>query len=217
MRKKGFLGKLCGEFIILLNKIIIRQDSMKYVFISGIPASGKSYLAAKVAKTLDIQHFKIDDWREKFSKEKHADWVDFFWNKNEEDYWGTTSCEEHWNNTVKQSEALWTEILSRIDNIIRTGKPAIFEGVNILAHLAHRDLNFKGIFLLGESFEIILERNKQDPRWGQTEELQRKEAEVFYNCEGPKYKKEAEKYGFKTFIDPSLAEKELFKILRRQK
>ena len=79
------------------------------------------------------------------------------------------------------------------------GKSAIFEGVNILPHLAHCDLNFKGIILLGESFEVILERNKKDPRWGQTEELQ---------------KKEAEKYGFKTFSDPMLAEKELLEILR---
>jgi len=51
---------------------------MKYVFISGIPASGKSYLAEKVAKATGALCFKVDDWREEFRKDKHADWVDFF-------------------------------------------------------------------------------------------------------------------------------------------
>jgi len=51
---------------------------MKYVFISGIPASGKSYLAAKVARTTGALHFKVDDWREEFRKNKHVNWVDFF-------------------------------------------------------------------------------------------------------------------------------------------
>ncbi|MDP1629613.1 MAG: hypothetical protein Q8L57_03265, partial [bacterium] len=76
---------------------------MKYAFISGIPASGKSYLAGKVAKSTGALHFEIDDWREKFRKDKNADWVDFFWNKNEAEYWRDTSCKEHWNNVVKQS------------------------------------------------------------------------------------------------------------------
>ena len=30
---------------------------MKYIFISGIPASGKSYLAKKVAKATGVLHF----------------------------------------------------------------------------------------------------------------------------------------------------------------
>lgn len=187
---------------------------MKYAFISGIPASGKSYLAAKIARTIGVRHFEVDDWREKFRKGKNADWVDFFRNKNEAEYWENTDCEKHWKNIIKQSEALWPEIVSKIRKVIKSGKPAIFEGVNVLPHLAHRDLDFNGIVLLGESFEIISERNKQYPRWGQTEELQRKEADAFFYCEGPKYKQEAEKYGFKTFTDSVLAEKELLELLR---
>jgi len=190
---------------------------MKYVFISGIPASGKSYLAAKIAKALGLQHFKIDDWREEFRLKNKADWVDFFWNRDEAEYWRNTDCEEHWDNLVKQSEAFWPDIVSKIQITKQSGKPAIFEGVNILPHLARRDLDFNGIVLLGESFEAILERNKKDPRWGQTEKLQIKEAEVFWNCERLKYKQEAEKYGFKTFTDPKLAEKKLFELLRTQK
>ena len=185
-----------------------------YVFISGIPASGKSYLADKVAKIAGVQHIKIDDWREEIRKSPELEkWVDFFWNQDEKEYWKITSCDQQWENLRKQSEAFWLIFLQRIKEIQGSGKGAIFEGVNILPHLAHRDLDFGGIFLLGESFETILERNKRDPRWGEADELQNLEAEAFWNCERPKYKQEAEKYGFKTFSDPILAEKELLEIL----
>ncbi len=169
-----------------------------YVFISGIPASGKSYLADRVAKIAGVQHIKIDDWREEIRKSPELEkWVDFFWNQDEKEYWKITSCDQQWENLRKQSEAFWSIFLQKIKEIQGSGKGAIFEGVNILPHLAHRDLDFSGIFLLGESFETILERNKRDPRWGETGELQTLEAEAFWNCERPKYKQEAEKY-FKT-------------------
>lgn len=197
------------------SKIDDRQKVMRYVFISGIPASGKSYLAQKVAKITGALHFKVDDWREEFRVDKHADWVDFFWNKNESDYWDKTGCEKHWQNIVKQSEALWPDIVKKIKEVVKSGKPAIFEGVNILPHLAKQDLNFEGIVLLGESIEIIFERNKEDPRWGKTETLQLKEAEVFYNCEGKRYQAEAEKQGYKAFSDIKLAEAELVKLLNK--
>lgn len=191
------------------------MSRVKYAFIGGIPATGKSYLAKKIAKSTGALHFKVDDWREEFRVDKHADWIDFFWNKNESEYWDKTSCEEHWQNIVKQSEVLWPPgIVRKIKKVVKSGLPAIFEGVNILPHLAAKDLDFPGIFLTGESFEVIFERNKKDPRWGQTEILQKKEAEIFYNCEGPIYKKEAEKYGFKVFSSSIEAEKELIRLLR---
>lgn len=191
---------------------------MKYAFISGIPVSGKSYLAAKVARIVGIQHIVIDDWREEMRKNSELKkWVDFFWNQDEKEYWRTMDCHQQWDNLKKQSEAFWPTILMKIKEVQKSGRGAIFEGVNILPLLAYQDLDFNGIILLGESFEMILERNKRDPRWGTTEELQIEEAKAFWNCERPKYKQEAEKYGFKTFIDPVLAEKELLKILRTKK
>jgi len=188
---------------------------MKYVFISGIPAAGKSYIAERVAKTIGVMHIDIDEWREEMKSEPELkSWVDFFWNKNEEEYWRITSCEEHWENLKKQSEAFWPTILKRIKKIQKSDKPAIFEGVNILPYLAHRDFPFKGIVLLGRSVEEIFERNKRSPRWGQSKELQKIEAEKFYNCEGPMYRKDAEKYNFKVFTDPIQAEKELLRLLQ---
>ena len=186
---------------------------MGYVFISGIPASGKSHLAQKMCEITGALHFKVDDWREEFRVNKNADWVDFFWNKNESEYWSKTSCEEHWQNIIEQSEALWPDIVKKIRKVVKYGKLAIFEGVNILPHLARQDLNFEGIILLGESVETIFKRNKKDPRWGKTEALQLKEAEMFYNCEGQKYKAEAEKYGYQIFTNHALAEAKLLKLL----
>lgn len=188
---------------------------MKYAFISGIPASGKSYLARKIAKETGIKNICIDEWREEMKDDPELKkWVDFFWNKDEKEYWRITDCAQQWDNLRNQSEAFWPTILKKINDVQKSGRSAIFEGVNILPHLAHQDLNFHGIVLLGESFDRILERNKKNPRWGNTDKLQIQEAEVFWNCERPRYKQEAGKYGFKTFIDSNEAEKELLKLLR---
>ncbi len=187
---------------------------MKYVFIGGIPTSGKSYLAEKISKMTGAKHIDIDKWREEIKADpKLEKWVNFFWDKDEEEYWSTTDNNQHWENLKNQSEAFWPTILKKIKGIQNCEKSAIFEAVNILPHLAYKDLDFKGVFLIGESFETVLERNKLEPRWGQTEKLQTKEAQAFWNWERPKYKEEAERYGFKTFSDPLLAEEELLRIL----
>ena len=186
---------------------------MKYIFISGIPASGKSYLAAKVAKAVGALHVEIDDLREEMRSDMELKkWVDFFWDKDEVEYWKNTSCGQHWENLKNQSEAFWSAILKRIRKIQESESPAIFEGVNILPHLAAKDLQFPGIVLVGDSFEDIFERNKKEPRCGKSEELQRKEAEAFYNCERPRYIAEAEKYGYQAFSDIKEAEKKLLEI-----
>lgn len=188
---------------------------MSYAFITGIPAAGKSYLAAKVAKDLDIQHVAADKWRDEMRGDSELrKWVDFFFDLNEEEYWRTASPEEQWQNIVKQSEAFWPVVLEKIKEVQKSGGGAIFEGVNILPHLARRDLGFEGIVLLGESLDVILERNQRDPRWGNTLELQKREVEAFWDVERPRYKSEAEKYGFPSFFDPVLAEAELLRILR---
>lgn len=187
---------------------------MNNVFISGIPASGKSYLAEKIVKARGVKHIDIDRLRQTMVQDPHLKpWVNFFWEKDEERYWANVTCEEHWENLKKQSEAFWPVIKKKVNEIISQGIPAIFEGVNILPHLAAKDFTFPGIFLLGESAEMIFERIKKDPRWGKTEALQRKEAEMLFLCERPKLEKEAKKFGFETFVDQDEAEKELLHLL----
>lgn len=183
---------------------------MIYAFVSGIPASGKSYLAARVAQKVGAQHIEMDALREEMKDDSELKkWVDFFWNKDEAKYWEKTNCDEHWLNLKNQSEAFWPTLLKRIKKVQQTGKSAIFDGVNLLPHLTRKDFDFSGIILLGDSFESIFERNKKAPRWGQTEALQSKEAKAFYTCERPKYEAEAEKWGYLAFSDMEKAEKEL--------
>ncbi len=185
-----------------------------YIFIGGIPASGKSYLSRKVAEKTGAFHLDLDTLRKEMAKDpKLTYWVNFFFNRDEEKYLTNTSCEEHWENLVKQSEAFWPTILIKVKEVMNSRESAIFEGVNILPHLAKKDFNFPGIFLLGESFGQILERNKQNPRWGKTPKLQEMEAKLFFNCERLKYKEEAIKYGYKIFDDFNVAELEVLKLL----
>lgn len=187
---------------------------MSYVFIGGIPASGKSYLAEKISSRTKAVHVDLDSLREEMVKDpKLKYWVNFYWNQNEEEYLRNTSCAEKWKNLIKQSEAFWPAIIKRISEVKRKYPSAIFESVNIVPHLASRDFDFPGVYLLGESFKQIFDRNKKSPRWGKTDHLQKLEAETFYYCERPNLKKEAKRYGFKTFTDPQEAEIELLKLL----
>ena len=65
---------------------------MQYVFIGGIPASGKSHLARKIAKTTGARHVEIDTWRDEMAVDpKLKYWVDFFWNLDEEKNWRTST------------------------------------------------------------------------------------------------------------------------------
>ena len=52
------------------------------------------------------------------------------------------------------------------------------------------------------------------PRWGTTDDLQKREAEWFFVHEGGMYRKEANKYGYKVFNDIKKAENELVKLLK---
>ncbi|MCL4392113.1 zeta toxin family protein [Patescibacteria group bacterium] len=186
---------------------------MAYVFITGIPAAGKSFIAEKIAKEHGIMHVDVDSFRVEMEKDPKLElWVNYFWNKDEAKYF-EKSCEERWKDIVDQSEAFWPFFSNRMREIMQSNSSAIFEGVNLLPHIVSRDFQFPGVVLLGESFETIFGRNKQDPRWGKTEDLQKKEAESFFFCEGEQYKKEGEQYGWKAFSDPSEAERKLLKIM----
>ncbi|MBI2410680.1 MAG: hypothetical protein HYV32_02165 [Candidatus Kerfeldbacteria bacterium] len=188
---------------------------MAYAFIGGIPTAGKTYLGKKVAKEVGCPHFAMDDLRAEMVKEPQLEpYVNFFWNKDEVEYWRTLTPEIYWNDAVKQAEAFWPTILRKISEVRHQYPTAIFEGDTFLPHLAARDLDFSGIFLVGESFESTFERNKLVPRWGKTEELQRIEAEWFFNHHGSRLTDEVKKYGYKVYRNTDEAEKELLHLLR---
>lgn len=178
----------------------------KRLFITGIPTVGKSYLAKKLSEEVGGVCVSVDDMREELSKdEKYKKWVNYYFDQDEHTYYTTTTYEERWNNLVRQSEGLWPGILARLAQYIDEDKPVIFEGVNILPHLAYRDLKIPGIVIIGRSFEETFERNKKEPRWGATEELQKREADAFFNGERPYYRDEGKKFGYPVFETPDEA------------
>ncbi len=170
------------------------------LFITGIPTAGKSYLAKKLAEELGGISVSVDDIREELSKdEKYKKWVNFYLDQDEHIYYTTTNYDEQWKNLVAQSEGFWPGILAGFAQYANEDRPVIFEGVNILPHLAHRDLQIPGIVIIGRSIEEVLERNKREPRWGATERLQKLEADAFFKGERPHYKDDAKKFGYPVF------------------
>lgn len=172
----------------------------KKLFITGIPASGKSYIAKKLADHIGGIVVSTDDLREEMHNDlRYKKWVNFYLDQDEKTYYTTTSPENQWEHLVAQSEGMWPFILEKIRSYDDEDKSVIFEGVNILPHLAKRDLEFPGIVIIGKGRDAILHRIKADHRWGDTEELWNLEADSFFNIERPQYKKEAEKYGYFVF------------------
>lgn len=182
---------------------------MPCAFITGIPTAGKSYLAKRVAEKLGCTWISMDDVIVQYNNDPVlAPWVNFFWNKDEDEYYRATSEEEQWQNIVNQSEAFWPTIKTTIEAQLATGRSTIFEGVNLLPHLMHK-LALPGVVLLGESEETTLRRLQEKPRWGETPSLQTIEAHAFFAVEGSHYKSEAEKYGYPAFHDVDAAQKTL--------
>lgn len=192
------------------------NHSGKRLFITGIPTSGKSYLAKILAEKVGGIAVILDDFREELSSDdQYKKWTNFYLDQDEKTYLSMTSSEKQWENLVAQSEGLWPAFLKEISKFKDESKPVIFECVNMLPHLVKRDLGFDGVVLIGSSFEETLERNKKDPRWGNTSELQELEANTFFNIERPYYKEEALKYGYPTFERADDAVEYCFNVLNK--
>jgi 2-phosphoglycerate kinase len=186
----------------------------KRLFITGIPTAGKSHLAQMIVSKIGGIHIDIDDIREEIAQDlKYKKWANFYLNQDEKTYYMTTTHDQQWQNLVRQSEGMWPAILEKIQNYANEIKPVIFEGVNILPHLAKKDLPFPGIAIMGKSFEEVFKRNKEEPRWGKTEKLQKLEAEAFFYGERPHYKAEAEKYGYPIFETANSAFEQAVKLI----
>lgn len=172
----------------------------KRIFVTGIPTSGKSYLAKQLADKVGGTAVLFDDFRENFAQNvQYKKWTNFYIDLDEKEYLTKTSPAKQWENLVAQSEGLWPAFLQEIEKYKNETKPVIFECVNILPHIAKKHLDFPGIILIGKSYEEVLERNIKSPRWGNTRELQELEAKTFFEIERPHYKTEAEKYGYDFF------------------
>lgn len=195
--------------------MIIEKQAGKRLYITGIPTSGKSFLAKKLAGIVGGVAVLMDDVREDMKNdERYKKFVNFYWDKDEEKYYTTTSPNDQWNNLVMQSEGMWPAFIEKIEKYKDETRPVIFECVNILPHLAKRSLYFDGLVIIGHSYEETLERIKQSPRWGSTEHLKKLEAESFFYVERPKYKTEAKKYKYSVFESADEALESGLKLLQ---
>mgnify|MGYP000853897508 CR=1 FL=1 len=184
------------------------------LFITGIPTSGKSYLAKKIAQQVDGVAVLLDDLKKSLAEDPtYKKWTNFYLDLDEGTYLSNTSPEEKWMNLVKQSEGLWPAFLAQIESYRNETKPVIFECVNLLPHLM-APLGFPGVVLVGSTYESVLERNIKDPRWGATPELQELEAKIFFFVERPRYIGEAKKYGYPVFETADEAFEQASKVLK---
>jgi tRNA uridine 5-carbamoylmethylation protein Kti12 len=187
----------------------------KRLFITGIPASGKTTLANKLALELGAVVVSLDNAKDSFREdEKYEPWISFYYNKDEEKYITETTPDERWQDLVKQSEALFKIFKTEIDKYKDESRTVIFECVNLLPHIANKNLDFPGVVLLGENYETILERNRKSPRWGHTKELQEKETRDFFYNQGNRYKEEAEKYNYNYYNSADEAFKYCLNLLQ---
>ncbi|MDQ2933300.1 MAG: hypothetical protein M3Q80_02875, partial [bacterium] len=172
----------------------------KRLCITGIPTSGKSYLAKKLAEQIGGKAILLDDFRGELSKNEHYNkWLNFYIDQNEKKYYTTTSPENQWKNLVQQSEELWPGFLEYIHTFKDETKPVIFECVNLLPHLVQKDLSFPQIVLIGTSYANTLSRIEKEHRWGTERYLHELEACSFFINERPHYKEEAQKFGLPFF------------------
>jgi len=192
----------------------MQKHKGKRLFITGIPTAGKSYLADKLALTVGGIHVQVDHIRKELkNNSQYEKWANFYHKQGSGTiYYRTTTYDEQWQNLVNQSEGIWPKVIEKINSYKDETRPVVFEGVNILPHLAKRDLSFPGVVIIGKSLEEVIKRNTEHPRWGNTEiEIQ---SDAFFFGERPHYKQEAEKYGYKVFENSEEAFESALKILK---
>lgn len=190
-----------------------------YAFIGGTPAAGKTHITEQFIKKsgLPIEYVSIDALRRHFAKDPKLDyWVKFFSNKDAVKYWDKITQEEHLQNLIKQSEAFWPGIMKKVEEVKKKHEHAIFEGVNLLPHLTHKDFDFPGLFLIDENIDTMFDKLHNEPRWGETVELQKLEAKFFVEWEAKYIKEESKKHNYKVFTNSKDVEKELETIFNKQ-
>ena len=184
----------------------MEKHNGKRLCITGIPTSGKSTLTKRLAEDTDGVPVLLDDFRETLvSDDRYRKWVNFYLDQDQETYYTTVSPEKQWQNLVAQSEALWPGFFAKIHSYVNETRPVIFECVNLLPHLVHRNLGFPCIVLIGKSYGEVYERNTHEPRWGDKPNELELSAYSFYHIERPHYEKEGREYGYSVFEDSDAA------------
>ena len=185
------------------------------LYITGIPTAGKSYLAKKLAEEAGAVVVFFDKVLDKYlSDPRYEPWINFYWNQDERTCLTQTSPDDQRKFLMQQAECFWPLFSEHIRSHELETKPVVFDSVSLFPSLVRREFDFPGVVLIGTSVEETLERNQKDPRWSKLADLQKLEAEAFFNVERPLYIAEAQKYDLPTFKKADDAVEYCLNILR---
>lgn len=175
---------------------------MRRLFITGNPTAGKSTLRKMIVERTGARAFSVDRVRAEIADDpRYRPFVNFYLDQDERTYIDSTTPDERWVHLIAQSDGLWPPTKERIDGETRAdAAPIVFEGVSLMPHLVARDFPGEPIcVVVSSSLDDVLVRLAEQPRWGDTPELQALEAEHFFNVEAPRYRALAEAHGWPVF------------------
>lgn len=134
----------------------------KIILIGGAPTVGKSYVADKIARELNLPWISTDTIREQMRKVlKKKDYPNLFYYANAtakmaEEHLGKTSAKQIVKNCNAESVDVWNGVMSLMGEVSGS---LIIEGVAILPRLVKglkiKNKQFKTIFLVDENVERI--------------------------------------------------------------
>ncbi|AKM84209.1 TPA: hypothetical protein DCZ46_03945 [Candidatus Campbellbacteria bacterium] len=184
------------------------MKTKKIILIGGAPTTGKSTMAALVAKHLNLPWISTDQIRETMRLvARREDYPKLF---NIEGYDAQKfltefSASEIADIELEQSEAVWVGIKKFIENDYTWKKGFVMEGVGILPHLVAKDFSnnkeITSVFLVDEDADrikdVIYNRGLWDDAKKYSDDLKPKEIEWVLDF-SHKLRAEAEKYGYPT-------------------
>jgi 2-phosphoglycerate kinase len=197
----------------------------KIILIGGAPTVGKTTIARKIAKELNIPWISTDAIRDTMrrivDKEKYPNLFDTR-KFTAEEYLNTFTEQEIVDKEIAQSEDVWKGVKALIDTDYLWDS-FIVEGVAILPHLVHRDFSdqkaMKAIFLVDENADrirdVVFKRGLYTDANLYSDEVKEKEvqwAKLFSSW----LRKETEKYGY-TFVEVNKGDEDLNCVLQALK
>lgn len=180
----------------------------KIILIGGAPTTGKSTMAALVAKHLNLPWISTDQIRETMRLvARREDHPKLF---NPEGYDAQKfltefSASEIADMELEQGEAVWPGIKKFIEDDYTWKEGFVMEGVNILPHLVAQDFSdnkeVKAVFLVDEDADrikdVVYNRGLWDGAKEYSDDLKPKEIEWVLDF-SHKLKAEAEKHNYPT-------------------
>jgi 2-phosphoglycerate kinase len=198
------------------------DKNRKIILIGGAPTTGKSTIAALVAKHFNLPWISTDQIRELMRLvAKREDYPKLFDPKDytAERFLTEFSAEQIANMEMAQAEAVWPGIKNFIEDDYAWKQGCVIEGVSILPHLIAQDFannkNIKPVFLIDEDADrirqVVFTRGLWDDAHTYSDDVKEKEVEwtlLFSH----KLKTEVEKYNY-PWVEVNKSDNDLSAVL----